>query len=70
MPNMAQEISKHNSNVKKQNQEKITPGCNCAEGHAHCPLDGACQTEELVYGATVTKLSDNSKGSYTGPKPL
>ena len=66
MPNMAQEISKHNSNVKNQNKEKIAPGCNCREGHTHCPLDGACQTEELVYGASVTKLSDNSIESYTG----
>ena len=66
MANMAQEISKHNFNVKIQNKEKNPPGCNCMEGPAHCPLEGACQTDELVYGAAVTKKSDQSKEFYTG----
>ena len=66
MPNMAQEISKHNSNVKNQNKEKPPPGCNCLDGQDHCPLGGACQTDELVYGAKVTKLSDQSTEFYTG----
>ena len=66
MANMAQEIFKHNLNVKNQNKEKNPPGCNCMEGPAHCPLEGACQTDELVYGAAVTKKSDQSKEFYTG----
>ena len=67
MPNMAQEISKHNFHVKNKNEKKKNPpGCNCLEGEVHCPLGGACQTEGLVYGAKVTKISDQSEEFYTG----
>ena len=66
MPNMEQEISKHNSNIKNQSKEKSPPGCNCLDGQDHCPLGGACQTDGLVYGAKVTKSSDQSEQFYTG----
>ena len=61
MPNMEQEISKHNSNIKNQSKEKSPPGCNCLDGQDHCPLGGACQTDGLVYGAKVTKSSEQSE---------
>jgi hypothetical protein len=66
MPNMAQVISKHNFKVKKQNQIRVSPGCNCKQGVATCPLDGTCLTKGVVYGAKVTKTSDQTTETYTG----
>ena len=67
MPNMEQEISKHNFHVKNKYEKKEDPpGCNCRGGQVHCPLGGACQTEGLVYGAKVTKTSDKSEELHTG----
>ena len=66
MPNMAQLISRHNSKVKKQDQVRVSPGCNCKRGVATCPLEGTCLTKGVVYGATVTKTSDQSTETYTG----
>ena len=66
MPNMAQTIAKHNTKVKRKDQARVSPGCNCQGGQAKCPLGGVCLTEGVVYGATVTKTSDQSKQTYTG----
>ena len=66
MPNMAQAISKHNSKVIKQNQDRVSYGCNCKRGVASCPLNGACLTKGVVYEAKVTKTSDQSTETYTG----
>ena len=66
MPNMAQTIAKHNSKVKRKDQARVSPGCNCQGGLAKCPLGGVCLTEGVVYGATVTKTSDQSQQTYTG----
>ena len=35
-------------------------------GPATCPLDGQCQTKELVYQATVTKTDTGHAETYTG----
>ena len=37
MPNMAQEISKHNHKVKNQTQPREPQGCNCRGGHWPLP---------------------------------
>ena len=66
LPNMAMVISSHNSKVKSKDQDIQPPGCNCRKGVAHCPLNGACQTQGLIYGAKVTKTSDQTTEFYTG----
>ena len=58
MPNMAQAISKHNFKVRRQNQVRVSPGCNCRRGVESCPLGGTCLTEGVVYGSKVTNTSD------------
>ena len=66
MPNFKQVISNHNFKVKNQNQNKENPGCNCQKGPEQCPLDGACQTTSLVYGAKVTSTRTTKSEFYTG----
>ena len=66
LPNMAQVISKHNSKLQNKTSDVPAPGCNCRGGVANCPLDGACLTKGVVYGAKVTKSSDQSTEFYTG----
>ena len=66
MPNMAQAMSRHNFKVNKEDQNRVSPGCNCQGGVTKCPLNGACQTKGVVYGAEVTKTRDQSIETYTG----
>ena len=67
MPNMGQAICKHNSQLANQGEEQQpTPGCNCRGGVPTCPVGGACQTEGVVYQATVTRGDNNEAETYTG----
>ena len=66
MPNFNQVISSHNHKVRNQNQNKENPGCNCQKGPEQCPLNGACQTKSLVYGAKVTNTRTKKSEFYTG----
>ena len=66
MPNFNQVISSHNFKVRNQNQNKEKPGCNCQKGPEQCPLNGACQTKSLVYGAKVTNTRTSESEFYTG----
>ena len=66
MPNMAQAISKHNSKVIKQNQDRVSYGCNCKKGVASCPLNGVCLTKGVVYEATVSRGDNKDDETYTG----
>ena len=63
---MAKVISNHNFKVKNQTKDKIVPGCNCKKGVNNCPLNGACQTQGVVYGAKVTNDTDQTAEFYTG----
>ena len=38
------------------------PNCNCND-KPNCPLDGQCQTDHLIYQATVTPENENSENS-------
>ena len=67
MPNMGQAINKHNKKVSSQKLlQSDTPGCNCQGGPGTCPVDGKCQTQGVVYQATVLREDDNSTETYTG----
>ena len=66
LPNFTQVINSHNAKVKKKNQNSEEPGCNCKGGQARCPLNGACQTKCLVYGAKVTNTRTQTSEFYTG----
>ena len=64
MPNMKKEISKHNSNIEKQQRPPLLmPGCNCEDGVDTCPLEGQCLVDKVVYQATVEE--DNNVNTYT-----
>ena len=69
MPNVKKSISRHNSKVAKEDEnnreEEHEPGCNCTRRIGPCPLSGKCQTDKLVYKATV-KDEDDIINTYTG----
>ena len=62
--NMKKIISAHNQKIleKSEKQEKVEKMCNCR--HPPCPLQGICQTDNMVYQAKVT--SENEEQSYLG----
>ena len=41
-------------------------GCNCQGGLNSCPVDGACQTKDVVDQATVLREDNGTKETYTG----
>ena len=61
MPNMGAKINKHNSKILGKSWEEGK--CNC-RNPAECPLPGKCQTDKLIYRATVT--ADNQVETYVG----
>ena len=54
-PSMKQIISTHNNKIlqEEQNIYDEQGGCNCEGGVEHCPLNGNCLIENVVYKATV-----------------
>ena len=65
MPNVSNIIAGHNKNILQQDKALRELGCNCKGGSQTCPLKGKCQTESLVYKATVTS-PDNTVAEYIG----
>ena len=80
MPNMARQISAHNTKVAKdyqqqqqQNQQPqpqpVQPAekpCTCPKNKP-CPLDGKCNIEKnIIYTCKVTRLDTNQVETYTG----
>ena len=67
MPNVNRILSRHNAKVSNlRNEPEPPPGCNCQGGQATCPLDGQCQTDQLVYQATVKRTDTQTVETYTG----
>ena len=66
MPNMGQVINNHNTKISAETQTKPPPGCNCRGGPASCPVNGACQTQGVVYQATVSREDNGKSETYTG----
>ena len=64
---LAETEKRQNAKVAKESAAPSDPpGCNCRGGPPTCPLNGACQTKEVVYKATVTRLDNNQVETYTG----
>ena len=63
-PSMKTVINSHNAKITRTKQTVDTPGCNCRGGVEKCPLDGQCQTESLVYKATVSSIEGDK--TYIG----
>ena len=51
LPNMGAKISQHNARLLRE--PTATKGCNCRVP-ADCPVPGRCQTDNVIYRATVT----------------
>ena len=67
MPNMGHDVARHNVQILKGNTQSGTPqpGCNCRGGPASCPVQGRCQTESVVYRATVNETTTGKTETYT-----
>ena len=63
-PSIQSNISSHNMKVTQARAETREAGCNCQKGVQSCPLQGKCQTQGLVYRATVS--SAEGVRHYTG----
>ena len=59
---MKQIISSHNKKLLRQSENPKIKKCNCTK--EPCPIEGKCQTENVVYQATV--LSENDEQTYVG----
>ena len=66
MPNMGQVINNHNTQISAKTQIQPAPGCICRGGPTSYPVNGACQTQEVVYQATVTREDNGKNETYTG----
>ena len=72
--NIRQEIKGHNIKILRKSREEtiVNRGpadnqiklCNCTRGRG-CPLDGKCQSNNIVYLATV-KVEDGNEHYYAG----
>ena len=60
--NMSQLISSHNKKILRKNENPVIKKCNCTK--EPCPIEGKCQTENVVYQATVQ--SENNVETYVG----
>ena len=65
MGNMKSIITAHNRKIlsEKNNKKMQDKKCNCQKGRS-CPLDGECQTNNVIYKAIVT--SANEEKQYVG----
>ena len=63
--NMANIIKSHNQKILNENSTTSSEKkCNCRNKNL-CPLDGTCLTKNIIYEATVTTTSGNSR-TYIG----
>ena len=66
MPSMATYISRHNAKILKNGEKSKPPSCNCQKSKVgECPIPGACNTDGVVYQATV-KNNIGKKENYIG----
>ena len=69
LPNMGRVVAKHNSKMLKEsatNQPKSKPNCNCQNRFKQsCPMPGECNTNGVVYQATVTTNNGETE-TYIG----
>ena len=70
MPNIKNIITSHNKSVlsKQTSPDQTTTtqkSCNCRL-RDQCPVNGKCQTQSVVYQATVTREDNQKKETYVG----
>ena len=66
MPSMATYITRHNAKILKKGEKSKLSSCNCQKSKVgECPIPGACNTEGVVYHATV-KNNIEKKENYVG----
>ncbi len=68
MPNVASIITSHNKHLLAKENQTNTPtdkDCNCRKKEA-CPLAGKCQSQGVVYQATVTREDNQEQQTYIG----
>ena len=73
LPNIGARIAGHNKKILRKAEEKKAEGvktgvkpCNCQKSKvAECPTPGACNTDGVIYKATVSS-SDGRKEYYVG----
>jgi predicted GIY-YIG superfamily endonuclease len=56
-------ISAHNKSILSKKEHKCS--CNC-RNKSECPLGNKCQTEGVIYKATVVNEADNERKFYIG----
>ena len=63
MPNMSHSIARHNMKAMHDEDQLDAqqPGCNCRGGSAVCPVQGRCQTDCVIYRATVTETMSGNR---------
>ena len=73
MPNMGQQLSRHNKKVIQAYLEERYPGikenvrCSCQNRlRPECPMPGMCEMNNVVYKCTVTRLDNGHVETYTG----
>ena len=64
MNNMASIIKAHNNKIHKCGNEVPRGTCNCRD-KSTCPLNGKCQSDNIVYSAQV-KIDNRDTKSYIG----
>ena len=67
MPNVATIISSQNKRLLTETQPNTTSvdNCNCRNKDT-CPLPGKCQTNGVVYQATVKRIDNQEEQTYVG----
>ena len=64
-PNAASIINSHNKKILENQPSNMTAECNCRVKDS-CPLQGKCQTENVVYLAQVTNRKNSERKCYIG----
>ena len=62
---MATIISRHNAKLLRSNKNDRAKECNCTKGNK-CPLEGKCQTRNIVYQATIKEAVSQKTETYIG----
>ena len=67
MPNMASEVSRHNSKLLRgSTQTQQQSRCSCDGGVPSCPVKGDCEKTGVVYQASVVESVTKKTQTYTG----
>ena len=63
VPNLASIIKAHNNEVSKDTSMCLRKPCNCQKKDL-CPLNGECQSNNIIYNTEVENMSRNETKVY------